>query len=163
MTIVAWSEGAGLFFDPGSSNAMGLSPGQYLKDTSRAPRHDHGVLAIQTAKREIEHLAQLEENWDGYGSAKPSTDAIKRAISALPDFISMAEETGGWSLPHVSANEDGEVLLEWWKAEKKLTLFVRADGVDYLRTWGANIEHEMDDGVLIAETFPGLWSWLTSI
>ena len=146
MTIVAWSEGTGVFFNPGSSNAMGLSPRKY-----------------QTAKREVEHLEQFSENWDGYGSAKPDIDAIKRAVGALPDFIAAAEKTGGWKLPHVSANESGEVLLEWWKSEKKLTLFVRADGIDYLRVWGADIEHEMTDGELTAEAFPGLWSWLSSV
>ncbi|MBB6580547.1 hypothetical protein [Ralstonia solanacearum] len=163
MTMVAWSEGAGQFFNPGSSNATGLTPRQYLKVTSRPQRHDPIVLAVQTAKREIERLEQLERDWDGYGSAKPNIDAIKLAVSSLPDFISSAEKTGGWSLPHVSANEDGEVLLEWWKAEKKLTFFFRADGIDYLRAWGADIQHDMDDGELTAEAFPRLWAWLSSI
>ncbi len=31
MTLVAWSEGPGLFFNPGSSSAMGLTPSEYLK------------------------------------------------------------------------------------------------------------------------------------
>jgi hypothetical protein len=163
MTLVAWSEGPGLFFNPGSSSAMGLTPSEYLNETSRAPRHDPIVLAVQTAKREIERLDKLDANWDGYGSAKPNADAIKRAISTVPDFISSAEKTGGWSLPHVAANEDGEVLLEWWKGDKKLTLFVKADGIDYLRTWGERIEHDMDDGELTGDTFPALWAWFSSI
>ncbi|WP_060117136.1 hypothetical protein [Burkholderia ubonensis] len=141
---------------------MGLSPRGYLKNVSLAPQHDPIVLAVQTAKHEIERLEELGENWDGYGSAKPDRDAIKRAIGLLPNFIRAAEKTGGWKLPHVSANETGEILLEWWKAEKKLTLFVRADGIDYLRAWGADIEHEMTDGELSEEAFPGLWSWLSS-
>lgn len=163
MTIVAWSEGSGVFFDPGSSNAMGLSPRSYLKNNSSAPRHDPIVLAVQTATREIQRLQQFEDNWDGYGSAKPDRNAIKHAISAVSNFIPAAEKTGGWKLPHVSANENGEVLLEWWKSEKKLTLFVREDGIDYLRAWGSDIEHEMTDGELSEDAFPGLWSWLSSI
>lgn len=163
MTLVAWSEGNGTFTSPGSSNAMGLSPINYLKATSRPPRHDPLVLAVQTAKREVERLERLDANWDGYGSPKPNADAIKRAVSALPDFISSAEKTGGWRLPHVAANEGGEVLFEWWKAEKKLTLFIGPDGIDYLRTWGTHIEQDMDDGELAGSTFPTLWAWLSSI
>lgn len=163
MTMVAWSQGAGVFFNPGSSNAMGVSPKKYLKDTSRGPGHDPIVLAVQTSKREIERLSQLGEDWDGYGSAKPRAEAIRRAVGSLPDFIASAEKTGGWFLPHASANEDGEVLLEWWKGEKKLTLFVKPDAIDYLRTWGASIEHEMEDGELSSDVFPTLWAWLSSI
>jgi hypothetical protein len=133
----------------------------YLRETSRPSRHDPLVLAAQTSKRQVERLAKLEANWDGFGSEKPSRDAISLALRTLPEWIVSAERAGGWSLPHVAANEDGEVLFEWWRSDKKLTLFVRPDGIDYLRTWGPNVHSDMDDGVLSSDTFPSLWAWFS--
>ena len=160
MTAIALANGLGVLVNPGSSNAMGLTPQVYLKKVSRPAHHNPLLLPEHTAKRDIQRLATLEEDWDGFGSDKPRNEAISHAIAALPALIAMAEKTGGWSLPHVVANEVGEVVLEWWKGGKKLTLFVQDERIDFLRTWGERIDSDMEDGILEPGEFAALWTWL---
>lgn len=123
-------------------------------------KHDPSVLALHPTKRRLDALRQLDADWDGFGSEKPQADAINRTLSTLPALFTDAEMLGGWELPHVAANENGEITLEWWEGTRKLTLFVRADRIEYLRTWGENIENEMDDGTLEDGDFADLWAWL---
>jgi len=68
-----------------------------------------------------------------------------------------------WNDPHVSASEDGDVSLEWWQGQKKLTVYVSANSTLLLRVWGLSITDHMHEGT--AETInerQSAWSWLLS-
>ena len=67
-----------------------------------------------------------------------------------------------WREPHVSAGEDGEVLLEWWRQDRKLSLYL-GDGTapEYIKVRGAHIDDDMESGELqSANAFRALWTWL---
>ncbi len=95
----------------------------------------------------------LQDNWDGCGSraevlALLHTGAVERGVA--------------WTDPHIACNERGEIVLEWWHGSRSLTVFVRSeDQVDYLKSWGSDIESEMEDGELsrLAD-FAALSRWL---
>ena len=58
---------------------------------------------------------------------------------------------------------DQEVTLEWWNANKKLTIYFSGAAIDYIRVWGANIKNEMEDGEIMNPfSFVALWQWLIS-
>lgn len=160
MTTAAWSPNSGRIFDPGLMSPSGFSARKYLRSTSGTVKHDPLVLARQTTTRAIQRLRSLDDNWDGLGSAKPNEAAIANAVRAVPELINAAESAGGWSLPNTTANDVGEVVLEWWAGENKLTLFVRPDGIDFLRAWGEDVMADMEDGELAGGSFATLWAWL---
>ena len=58
---------------------------------------------------------------------------------------------------------DQEVTLEWWNANKKLTIYFSDAAIDYIRVWGPNIKNEMEDGEIMNPfSFVALWQWLIS-
>jgi hypothetical protein len=111
----------------------------------------------------IQKLSWLQNNWDGFGSAKPNPVSIQLAGSSVVGFFDAATKLTeyGWSDPHVSANESGDVVFEWWQGSKKITLYVRPIATDFVLVWGDNMDTEMDEGTIITlENFADIWNWL---
>lgn len=121
-------------------------------------------LAVFPTREALKRLSKLEENWDGYGSDAPSATAIGNAHALIVDtynrVIGCARRS--WVNPHVSASESGEVVFEWWKRDRKLTVYVTPERVQYLRVSGPDIEEDMEDGELVGDQFVGLWLWLNA-
>ncbi len=108
-------------------------------------------------------LEALRDNWDDNGSLAPLPECIAYAREAIALLqASTLARSVQWAEPHIGSNERGQVTLEWWREGRTLTLFVRSgDQVDYLKSWGSNIESEMEDGTVerIAD-FIALSHWL---
>jgi hypothetical protein len=114
----------------------------------------------------IGKLSHLEEDWDGCGSSKPSPTAIQRAITLVERFYKSIAFAAGiphqWVVPHISASEEGEVVMEWWSNNHKLTVYVGEAVPQYLKVWGPNIATQMADGEIEGSQFLGLWLWLNA-
>lgn len=109
----------------------------------------------------IEKLRVLETNWDGRGSIKPTQETVDVARLWLTRLhASLSEVNAIWTRPHVTASEDGAVVLEWWRAQKKLTLYLSYESAEFIKVWGSHIKDEMLDGDLSPADFPALWKWL---
>ncbi len=69
-----------------------------------------------------------------------------------------------WDEPlgNISINE--EIVLEWWNREKKITIYVCLDSIDYIKVWGADMDNEMEDGSLSLNEgeLKKLWMWIAS-
>lgn len=65
-----------------------------------------------------------------------------------------------WCEPHVTTSCVGEVIFEWWCGEKKLTIYVEENNIEYIKVWGSNIHFDMEDGNL--DEFLPLLKWLTT-
>ena len=120
-------------------------------------------LTSERLHRPFASLETLQDNWDGHGSPAPSKALLAEAREALALLHAGAMARGvRWEEPHVGVNERGQVTLEWWKGERSLTVFVRAeDRMDYLKAWGKDIEAEMEDGELSRlSDFAALSRWL---
>jgi hypothetical protein len=73
----------------------------------------------------------------------------------------LALEDLPFALPHVTASPDDEVVMEWWRGARKLTVYVTAGAAEFVRVWGANIFEDMDDGVIDGpREMLVLWRWL---
>jgi len=72
----------------------------------------------------------------------------------------------GWisaskSRPHIGTGSDGEIVLEWWNEERKLTVYIDDSETTYIKSWGANIHSQMKSGTCISdETRKALLDWL---
>ena len=71
----------------------------------------------------ITELAQLQENWDGYGSPPLHPSAIAGAINVLT--ISDIEQP---PMPYVGPVTGGGVQIEWYTPTRELELEILPDG-----------------------------------
>ncbi len=112
---------------------------------------------------EIHSLRDLPPGWNGYDVPAPKFNATESAVSWIKGMYWDALETGrGWRKPHVAADENGDVVLEWWNGEQGLTVYISEEEAIYIKDWGLDVVNEMEDGT--ASTFAKrreLWSWLT--
>ena len=123
------------------------------------------LLATTVARHRLRKLFALRENWDGHGSAKPVFEAVVRAYRAVLEMYQLAALSGhGWTNPNVSADENGTVVFEWWRGQRKLTMYVTASEMSYVRVWGNNIDTDMVDGPVdgLEYDFTPLWGWLNA-
>ncbi len=65
-----------------------------------------------------------------------------------------------WWEPKIT-HRVGESVMEWWRENRKLTLYMSDDGLEALRSWGTNVHSEMDEsrGLTSNDLVP-LWRWL---
>ncbi|WP_371142386.1 hypothetical protein [Burkholderia cepacia] len=121
-------------------------------------------VAVFPARQTLKAVAALPANWDGFDSDAPSGEAVGRAFQLLVDLYRQSTSCihAKWVNPHVSASEHGEVVFEWWKRDRKLTIYVGADKTEFLRVGGPNIDSDMFDGELVGTQFVGLWLWLNA-
>jgi hypothetical protein len=139
-----------------SSYGFGEAALQIQARTSSA----HLRLAQARMVSAIQNVAQRQENWDGFGSAEPDPTSCARAVAEGTEFIDAAFAADlGWQQPHVGSNEFGEISLEWWRGPKRLTVYIGSHEVRYVCSWGADINHHMDAGLLNPQDFPQKWRW----
>jgi len=108
---------------------------------------------------QLQALKKFGANWDDRGSAAANPAAIDRAIGVLDTHALQVREAGlPWRDPHVSLNEDGDVAFEWWNGTKKLTLYVSSQQIDFVSSWGPDVDQQMHAGTLNGELLK-LWRW----
>ena len=66
----------------------------------------------------------------------------------------------GWNHPHVGLLTDDEIALEWWRGNRKVTVYLTPTGVDYLRSWGPDMDREMSEAPLREQDIDSMWLWL---
>lgn len=143
---------------PPSTSSYGVGDAiQDLRKLANAAVARPGEAAAMAAIRKV---GIRQENWDGRGSEGPSGSAILRAMDEVRVFIKMATASGyGWQQPLVGSNEWGEISFEWWRHDKKLTLYIGAEESNFVCCWGDSID-SMDAGVFETNQFLAKWRWL---
>jgi hypothetical protein len=112
--------------------------------------------------RRLAHMLDWSENWDGEGSAKPSLYSILEARRWIRRMRADATRTGEcWIEPHTVADENGDVVFEWWNEDRNLIVYVSPHTIYYLQVWGEDVESQMADGQIeTREDHKKLWLWL---
>ncbi len=120
---------------------------------------------IEATLNALEDLKNWPDNWDSYGSVKPLVSAIENANIFSQKLFNLTSESGHqWTPPHISADHNGEVLLEWWHKNKSLALYVSSSEINYIKAYNANMK-DMKDGCLQdinASTYRDLFEWLNT-
>src|SRR5207249_1948160 len=112
---------------------------------------------------DLHAMHQWQPGWNGYDALPPCPDAISHAISWIRGIYEAAGNAGrAWIPPYVTASANGEVVFEWWRGTRKLTVYVSGRTAEYVKVWGPDIVHEMANGAAdsVAEC-RHLWLWLT--
>ncbi|MGL5033566.1 MAG: hypothetical protein ACRC6M_07170 [Microcystaceae cyanobacterium] len=68
-----------------------------------------------------------------------------------------------WHQPLLNISIDDEIVFEWWHKEKKLTIYVCPNTIDFIKVWGADMDDEMEDGSIYLsnhDAILGLWQWI---
>lgn len=110
----------------------------------------------------LEKISRYKNNWDGNGSEAPCKKSLRLATSWLPKLHSAQTSISeSWVPPHISVSESGEVVMEWWHRDKKITLYFCEDHVEGLKVWGVNEDRDMSEFVLEnSAKFIPPWTWL---
>src|SRR5215216_5698675 len=88
-----------------------------LLSQARSAWQDGPTIFLAPTLRKIESLKRLGENWNGHDVAAPDPIAILKAIAWIQSAFDEVLNRGWvWHEPHISASEEGEVVLEWWQA-----------------------------------------------
>jgi len=111
---------------------------------------------------EIAGLLKRNTGWNGYDASKPEPRTILYAAQwFMIFFLELAPSR--WVEPNVTCGSDGEVVFEWVINQRKLTVYVIEESIDYVQVWGIDIDAKITDGSFksVAD-YQRLWVWLTS-
>jgi len=150
-------------FDHTNATSSSTSSANDLFAMLVAPRSvPRALVNVSTTLSSLRALRSFGHDWDGNGSAAPRVGAIDAASRFVQQSAEDVVSTrAGWARPHVSANEDGNVVLEWWCGARKLTLYISQHSASYVRVWGPDMVGQMQDGELPEGEFINHWNWLT--
>jgi hypothetical protein len=104
----------------------------------------------------IEEFAALSA-----GPVQPDPAALTLAKSWLENLyheIKTTEER--WLRPHLTVQDGGDVVFEWWKGQKSLSVYASSDEVWFLQSAGSNSEQTEGDADTKAVR-RSIWQWLT--
>lgn len=120
----------------------------------------NGIPVTSTIQK-IMSLQSWGTNWDGVEVTAVSAKAVANATALIDQLYSTATQLNiDWDAPNVTASSLGEVVLEWWNHERKLTLYVDKEQTQYVKVWGEDIDTEMDDGLLVETAIAPTLEWL---
>jgi hypothetical protein len=115
-------------------------------------------------EQKLSLLESLKPNWDSRGSPAPAAEAISAARKWLQPLHYAAACSGSpWRAPHISSSDAGEIVFEWWRAQRKVTLYFNNRAPEYLKVWGPHIFDQMESGeIWSSDSFGALWLWLNA-
>ena len=67
---------------------------------------------------------------------------------------------GTWILPHLTVQDEGDVVFEWWHGQKSLSVYVSADEVWFLASAGS-VSPQSEGDASTEEARYRIWNWLT--
>lgn len=94
------------------------------------------------------------------GVTPPYPEALRLAkewVENLYGEIKTQEKV--WILPHITVQDGGDVVFEWWHGQKSLSVFVSVDEVWFLQSAGSNSEQTEGDADT-KEVRRSIWQWL---
>jgi hypothetical protein len=136
------------------------------KTFSEYVKNGSGSSLLSPEEQRLAALESLKADWDSRGGPPPAQGSVSAARQWLQPLRVAAELSGSeWHSPHMSVSEMGEVTLEWWHQNRKITLYF-GEGVaapEYVRVWGPHIFDQMESGKLFSsDSFSEMWSWLNA-
>jgi hypothetical protein len=115
-------------------------------------------------KTNDEEVAEIVAEITRFANAYDECDRVTATTIALAEtwlkFAIAVTPQGAWKRPHASPSACQEVIVEWHNSARQVTLFIDDEGAQYVKSWGANINDEMEDGELTQDGLVGLLRWL---
>ncbi|GAC1502261.1 MAG: hypothetical protein NVS4B12_16070 [Ktedonobacteraceae bacterium] len=128
-----------------------------IRDAKEVAREE-----ISPILTEIYNLLTWPEGWNGYDACAPKYEAVQYADHWIELFYQEVIGSGqSWIEPNVTASAEGEVVFEWRRGIKSLTVFIGNEIAEYVKDWGTDINTEMEDGYVNSPSIRhALWKWL---
>lgn len=134
----------------------------------RPDDNESGVLVknfrnqLPETERNIANLLRHVGGHVAHDAPMPNPVSVKHALSWVEKlYRDVRAEL--WLKPRVSADEDGEVVFEWWKGRKKLSVYISPTTAEYITVEKTGPSVTMEDGPIGMPTDRRrLWHWLTS-
>ena len=102
------------------------------------------------------------QNIDGANDVVPDETTIRSAekwLSELEKNVTLRKMN--LDAPLINIGVENEIVFEWWCDNRKITLYISNNTIEYLKSWGASITDEMEDGEIHTfEDTISLWHWL---
>lgn len=124
--------------------------------------HENFRTPLADTVNKLYEISKWQENWDGRGAAKPKFSSILAALRWIMGMRAQVPLTRcPWVEPHVVADTNGNMVFEWSKMGRTLSIYVSAEAAEYLKVEGPNIFEDMEDGeITTPEVAQDLWRWL---
>lgn len=137
-------------------------PGSNTNKESGFPSSSSEPLPLTAAMVTLASLGKRPDGWDGDDTVAPARETVAAARRWLTDLSQIVARTHlPWHDPHITATPDGDILFEWWRGERKLSVYAAGDEIAYIMTWKEAGEIRQDDGdARGAEAQAHIWSWL---
>lgn len=95
------------------------------------------------------------------GVTPPYPEALHLAKAWVGSLYSVIKtQKGTWIDPHLTVQDGGDVVFEWWQGQKSLSVFVSVDEAWFLQSAGSNSEQTEGDANT-EEARQSIWQWLT--
>ena len=124
--------------------------------------HKNFRTALSDTEKDLAELLGWSEGWNGYDAAEPNSASIDHACRWVRAFYRDVRDVL-WIKPLITADEEGDVVFEWWKGRRKLTVYVSPDTLEYIKVDRARSPSEMGEGsITTSREGRALWHWLLS-
>jgi hypothetical protein len=133
-----------------------------FKDGAEKRLYKNFRTPLSETEESIANLLRWEEGWDGYEAPKPKWASTNAACIWARELYKDVRDAL-WIKPLVTADEEGDVVFEWWRARKKLTVYISSEAAEYVGVERRDTGTEMKDGVIgTPRERRALWNWLLS-
>ena len=119
--------------------------------------------SLSETLRELFALLSWSEERDSDEVTKPSKASVAHADYWVLQIYKHAIEMGSWFEPYVATDEDGDIMFEWRRNNRKLVLYISPRTVEYLKIERPAVTSDIADGVVkTPDESRALWRWLTA-
>ena len=74
-------------------------------------------------------------------------------------YLEIKSRSEIWITPHLTVQDGGDIVFEWWYYKRSLTVYVSADEVWFLQSAGARSD-QTDGDANTPEVRRSIWQWL---
>lgn len=74
-------------------------------------------------------------------------------------YLEIKNHSEIWITPHLTVQDGGDIVFEWWNGKKSLSVYVSADEVWFLQSAGARSD-QTDGDANTPEVRRSIWQWL---
>lgn len=96
-------------------------------------------------------------------TATPTYTAYHLSVLWLHHMQSEAKNAGyEWIAPHATHDDvEDEYVFEWWRGERKLTVYITIFNIQIIKVWGSSIDTEMQVVIDPSRRLTlAAWAWL---
>ena len=97
--------------------------------------------------KQFDYFCNLQDNQHGEELTIPNHISIEKAKIWLSQMQALiAQNNFTWFSPNITADHDGNIVVEWADGQKRLCVYISENCAWYIKAWGPDILNEMLDG-----------------